>query len=123
MLGFVPAAAILIVASQLPIALGVTPGGEGVLRQTRDGARHPGGLERTGLALSLVTGVLLLVGARLHPLLPTVVLVVVGIGIVFSESTDYDGATVVGTISAGFLDVSRSTCRGPTFRRSSFPAW
>jgi sulfate permease, SulP family len=100
LLGFVPAAAILIVASQLPIALGVTPGDEGILENGATALAHPGDWSGEVVALSLVTGALLLIGARLHPLLPTILLIVVG-GIAYSELTDFDGATV-GSISAGF---------------------
>jgi SulP family sulfate permease len=100
LLGFVPAAGILILASQLPIALGTEPPSGGVLRQAGWAIVHPGDWELVAIMLSLVTAALLLVGPRIHRLIP-VVLVAVGLGIAYSELTDYSGPTV-GSISAGF---------------------
>jgi sulfate permease, SulP family len=98
LLGFVPAAALLILASQLPIALGSDPPAGGVLRQAGWAIVHPGDWELAALGLSLGTIVLLLVGPRIHRLFPAVLLVVAA-GILYSDVTDYTGATV-GSISA-----------------------
>jgi SulP family sulfate permease len=100
LLGFVPAAAILIIASQLPIALGTEPPEGGVLRQAGWAAGHPGDWRLAAIALSVIVAAFLLVGPRLHPLFPMVLLVVVA-SLVYSELAGYGGATV-GSISAGF---------------------
>ncbi len=100
LLGFVPAAGILIVASQLPIALGVEPPDGGVLRQAAWSIVHPGSWELAAIVLALITAALLVLGPRVHRLVP-VVLLVVAFGIGYSELAGYSGATV-GSISAGF---------------------
>ena len=100
LLGFVPAAGILIIASQLPLVLGVEPPEGGVLRRAAWAIVHPGDWRLAAIVLSLGIGVLLFVGPRLHALVP-VVLLAVGGGIAYSELADYSGPTV-GSISAGF---------------------
>jgi SulP family sulfate permease len=100
LLGFVPAAGILIIASQLPIALGAEPPGGTVLRQAAWAITHPGDWNLDAIGLSLVVAALLVFGRRLHPLIP-VVLLVVAVGIGYSKLGGYSAATV-GPISAGF---------------------
>jgi sulfate permease, SulP family len=104
LLGFLPAAAILIVAAQLPTALGTSPPEGGVLREAGWSLGHPAEWDTTALALALATIVLVLGGWRLHRLFPGVLLAV-GIGLGFSLATDYDGG-VVGSITTGLLDVT-----------------
>jgi SulP family sulfate permease len=104
LLGFVPAAGILILASQLPIALGAKSPNGGVLRQGAWALVHPGEWQLSAIALSLTTVVLLVLGPRVHRLIP-VVLLAAAVGIVYSKLTDYSGATI-GAISAGFLPFS-----------------
>ena len=70
LLGFVPAAAILIIASQLPIALGVTPGDEGILEDAATALAHPGDWSGEVVALSLVTGALVAHRRAPPPTLP-----------------------------------------------------
>ena len=79
LLGFLPAAAILIVAAQLPTALGTSPPEGGVLRQAGWSLGHPADWDTTSLALSLATIVLVVGGWRLHRFFPGVLLAV-GIG-------------------------------------------
>jgi SulP family sulfate permease len=100
LLGFVPAAAILIIASQLPVALGVPRTEGGILRQAATAIVHPGRWEWTAVGLSLGAGAALLLARRVTPLFPVVLLVVAG-AIVYSELADYTGLTV-GPIDAGF---------------------
>jgi SulP family sulfate permease len=102
LLGFLPAAAILIVASQLPTALGSAPPDGGILRQAGWAIGHPGSWETASIVLSLVTIVLVVFGRRLHRLFPSV-LVAIAIGIGYSLIADYGGPEV-GPIPSGIVD-------------------
>lgn len=93
--GFTPAAALLIVASQLPSILGVEGGGHLVVRAVRSVAAV-GRWDLTGLAMAFGTIVVLLVARRRWPLVPSVVVVVV-LGIVATRVLGYEG-TVVGVV-------------------------
>ena len=101
LLGFIPAATILIVATQLPSALGAggeTPG-DGILGDAAWALGHPGSWEMSSIVLTalVVAGVLL--APRLHRMFPAVLLAVVG-GLVYSSLVDYGGARI-GEIPAG----------------------
>jgi len=91
--GFINAAALLIVASQLPGALGISTPVEGVMPRAWWALTHPGAWEPASLGLAVVTGVLILGGRRVHPLVPGVLLATV-IGIIYSIAADYGGPTV-----------------------------
>jgi sulfate permease, SulP family len=93
LLGFVSAAAILIVASQLPSALGAEAPGDGVLENAAWALGHPGAWETAAIVLALGTIAIVFAARRLHRLLPGV-LVAVGLGIAYSLAAGYDGATV-----------------------------
>jgi SulP family sulfate permease len=95
----VPAAAILIVASQLPVALGVDAPG-GILHAAAWTLGHPTDWEPSAVVLSLIVTGLLLAARRLHPMIPAI-LIAVGGAILYSWLADYSGATV-GSVSAGF---------------------
>jgi SulP family sulfate permease len=97
LLGFVPAAAILIIASQLPTALGASPPEDGLLLQAAWTLAHPGSWELASLALSVVVVALVLGGRFLHRLFPSVLLALV-LGIAYSEIADY-GGPMVGSIT------------------------
>ena len=101
LLGFIPGATILIIATQLPGALGLSGAvpGDGILEDAAWSLAHVGSWETTSLVLALlITGAVLL-GPRLHRMFPAVLLAVVG-GVVFSSVSDY-GGTRVGEIPAG----------------------
>ena len=104
LLGFVPAAAVLIVASQLPSALGVEPPAGGVLEQFVWTLAHPGAWRLTAIALAAGTLALMLGGRRLHPLFPGV-LVAVAIAAAVSPLLGYRGE-VVGDITVGLPPLS-----------------
>jgi SulP family sulfate permease len=93
LLGFVPAAAILIVASQVPTAFGASPPEDGILEQAAWTVAHPGSWETASLVLSIVVVALVLGGRFVHRLFPSVLLAVL-VGLAYSEATDYDGPTV-----------------------------
>jgi SulP family sulfate permease len=103
LLGFVPAATALIVASQLPAALGA-PGGDGILAGAAAALAHPGEWSAAALALSAATAGAMLLGARVGPLFPGVLLAV-GIGMLATELLAYGGPTV-GEIPAGLPPIS-----------------
>ena len=104
LIGFMPAAAIFIAASQLPTGLGADAPDGSVLGQAAWTIAHPGAWEAA--AVGLVVFVLLAVvgGRRLHPLFPGV-LVAVAAAVVFSELSGYSG-DAVGAIEAGVPPIS-----------------
>lgn len=105
MTGFLSAAAILILSSQLPGALGVAPDAtQGVLERAWAAVSDPGGWEATAIGLSIFTVFVVTVSQRLHPLAPGV-LFAAAAGLVFSVVTGYDGITV-GSIPRGLPPVS-----------------
>ncbi len=91
--GFTAAAAILIVCSQLPGALGASPESGGVLRGAVWAVAHPGQWEPTAVMLSVGTVVTVLIARRIHPLVPGVLLATAG-GLLFSALTGYEGSTI-----------------------------
>jgi SulP family sulfate permease len=100
LMGFVPAAAILIVASQLPVALGVTDAPGGILHAAGWSVGHPGSWHAAAIGLSVGVTAILLAAPRVHRMFPAVLVAVV-LAILYSWLAGYDGATV-GSISAGF---------------------
>jgi SulP family sulfate permease len=104
LMGFVPAAALLIVASQLPAAVQVAAPGQGVLTKALWTLAHPGAWRPGALLLGVATVALMLGGRRLSPLFPGVLAaVVLGIGV--SLATGYDGPTI-GAVQAGLPPLS-----------------
>ncbi len=101
LLGFLPAAAILIVASQLPAALGVSTGEDGILRRAADALAHPGDWIWAAIGLAIVTGILVAASPRVHRLLPGVI-IAIGIGLVVGSAVD--AGAEVGPIPAGIVD-------------------
>lgn len=102
MTGFLSAAAILILASQLPGALGSpAPVDEGVLQRAWFAVSHPDSWQWAAVGLSVFTVATVMGAASIHPLVPGV-LIAAGFGLIFSAVTGYDGATV-GTIPSGLL--------------------
>jgi SulP family sulfate permease len=106
LVGFVPAAAILIIASQLPVALGVRTHGHHELYRAGWALGHPGDWRGSALLVAAVTAAVLLLGKRIHPLFPGVLLAVVA-AIAYSKAAGYGGATL-GTVHAGLPPVTRS---------------
>ena len=110
LMGFVPAAAILIISTQIPSALGVSPRGDGLLEDAAHALVHPGSWETTSLVLTLLIVPLIILGPRIHRVFPGVLMAVVA-AIVFSLASDYGGPTV-GEIASGLppfgLDVTWS---------------
>ncbi len=97
LIGFVPGAAILICASQIPTALGAATGGGGIIESAATALSSPSGWSTSAIVLAVATCVFVAVCARITRLFPAV-LVTVGAGIAYSELTSYAGPTV-GPIS------------------------
>lgn len=97
LIGFVPGAAILICASQIPTALGTATGGGGIIASAAKALSSPSGWSTSAIVLAIATCAFVAVCARITRLFPAV-LVTVGAGIAYSELTSYAGPTV-GPIS------------------------
>ncbi len=102
--GFTSAAAILILATQIPGAVGSDVAEGGVLGKAAWALTHPGAWEWSSVVLSLGTVAVITVSRRIHPRVPGVLLAAVG-GMVFSVATGYEGATV-GSVPSGFIPLS-----------------
>jgi sulfate permease, SulP family len=97
--GFMSAAAILIVSSQLPGALGSPAPDGGVLARAGWALVHPDMWRWDAIAFSVGTIAVVSVSRRLHPLVPGVLIASVG-GLVASVLMGFDGETV-GDVPAG----------------------
>lgn len=103
--GFLSAAAILILSSQLPGAVGASVDPDlGVLGRAAAALSDPSGWDVTAVGLTIFTIATVTIAARIHPLVPGVLIAAV-VGVVVSVVTGYDGATV-GSIPAGLPPVS-----------------
>ena len=99
--GFTSAAAVLILCSQVPTALGVEASGEGIFSRLFYTATHPASWQLSAVGFSLATLLLVLGGRRLSPLFPGVLAaVLVGVGV--SSWLGY-AAPVVGEVGAPFV--------------------
>ncbi len=106
LVGFVPAAAILIVASQLPVALGVHARGDNELSRAGWALAHAGDWRLESIVVALAVSALLLAGRRVHPLFPGVLLAVAAAAL-YSELAGYGGPTL-GAVDAGLPPLTRS---------------
>lgn len=106
LVGFVPAAAILILASQVPVAVGVKAHGTNELYRAGDALAHLGQWQVGAIAVALVVTVALFVGRRVHPLFPAVLVAVVG-AILVRKFAGIGGPTV-GHVHAGLPPVTTS---------------
>ena len=100
LIGFTSAAAILIIASQLPTALGATSSEDKLLLRALDAATSPSDWHWVGIGLAVLTVLLVLGGRRVHKVFPGVLLAVI-IGLVLSAVTEFTGL-IIGEIPAGF---------------------
>ena len=97
--GFMSGAALLIVASQVPSALGMTGGGRGVLAGAGWALSHPGEWSLAAALLCGATVAIIVLGRRVDRRVPGVLVAALG-GLAFSVWMGYDGPTV-GAIEAG----------------------
>jgi SulP family sulfate permease len=103
LMGFVPAGAILIVASQLPSALGAGSG-SGVLTAAIHALGEPGAWEREAVLIAIVTVAVVLGGRRIHRLFPGALVALVA-GLAIGAGTGF-GGTPVGDIPSGLPALS-----------------
>lgn len=106
LVGFVPGAAILIIASQLPVLLGLGTHGTNELYSAGWALAHAADWQVAAIVIAALATAVLLLSKYLHPLFPGVLLAVVG-AIVYSELAGYDGPTV-GTTHAGLPPLTTS---------------
>jgi sulfate permease, SulP family len=106
LMGFTSAAALLIIGSQIPAALGMEPTVEGVGQQALWAMAHPAGWEPEALGLSVVTMALMLGSRRIHPAVPGVLLATLA-GLAYSSLTGYGGPRV-GEVPVDFSPLSLS---------------
>jgi SulP family sulfate permease len=99
LLGFMSAAAMLIVTSQIPTVLGVQVAGHEVLLRAFVALSQISAWDGMAIALALVTIAMIFLGRRLHLLFPGV-LVAVLMGLAASVLLGYQGA-VAGSIPTG----------------------
>ncbi len=104
LMGFTSAAAILIIGSQLPGALGVDPPVEGVGWRAIWALTHPGSWGAPSVLISLVTVGLMFGSRRIHPAVPGVLLASLA-GLGFSVATGYSGPRI-GEIPEGILPLA-----------------
>jgi SulP family sulfate permease len=96
-IGFSSGAALVILATQLPTALGTGPDG-GIFPSAASALTHPDRWDGASLVLAAATLVLMVGGRRIHPMFPGVLAVVAAT--VWSALVDYDGATL-GAVHSG----------------------
>ncbi len=104
LIGFIPAAAVLIVCSQLPSVLGAAPPPGDLLYQAAWSLAHPGAWELASVVLALAVLAAVFGGRRVHPVFPGVLFAALG-AIAFSRLTGY-GGPVVGHIPSGLPPLS-----------------
>jgi SulP family sulfate permease len=105
LMGFTTGAAVLILSSQLPGALGVggiAPEG-GVLGRAWWSLSHPGAWETTSLVMAVATVVVIRGSRRIHPLVPGVLIATLG-GLGYSVLAGY-GGPVVGEVPEGLPSI------------------
>lgn len=103
--GFTLASAVLIVASQVPAALGVMPFGLSLLGRAGQALTVPGEWSLGASLTTLGTLVVIFSGRRLHPLLPGALIAVV-IGTMLSRLTDGALGPVLGALEATWPSLS-----------------
>lgn len=106
LMGFTAAAALLIIGSQVPVALGVSPPVEGVGAQVLWTLRNPELWESEAMGLTFMTLVVMVGSRKIHPAVPGVLLASLA-GWAFSVVTEYSGS-VVGAVpvTSGVFSVS-----------------
>lgn len=104
--GFMSGAAILILSSQLPSALGVDAPAGGVMSRAAWTVAHPGGWHLGALALSAGTVAIIMITRRIDRRIPGVLVAAVG-ALLVSGAMGYDGA-LVGEIPEGLPPFSLS---------------
>ena len=97
-IGFSTGAALVILATQLPTALGLDPEG-GIFPGAASALTHPDRWDSASVVLAVATLLVMAGGRRIHALFPGVLLAVVA-AIAWSMVVDYDGPTL-GEVHGG----------------------
>ncbi len=100
LMGFTTSAAILIVASQLPTAFGLTPSATNPIVAGIDALTQPDAWHTPSVVVTAATVAVVHLGQRVGPRFPAVLLVVVG-GLVLTAVSDFD-KLLIGDVPAGF---------------------
>ncbi len=103
-LGFTSAAAILIVASQIPTIFDTSPPDRSTLGEAVWSVAHPGDWRPAAVLITLATIAVITGGRRVSPLFPGVLVAVVG-AMVFHLVFDYQG-TLVPDLPGGWIHLS-----------------
>lgn len=93
LLGFTAAAALLIIASQLPAVLGTGAGSDNPLASGWAALREPSSWHPAAVAFAAATALIIILGRRVSPLLPGVLIAAVG-AILVSAVIGYGGPSV-----------------------------
>ena len=104
LVGFTSGAAVLIILSQVPGALGVTQGARGPVAGSVAALLSPDHWNLTALGMAAMTLAVTLLSRRLHALLPGALIAMLA-GIAFSMRVGYDGP-VVGSVVAQLSPMS-----------------
>lgn len=112
LMGFVPAAAVFIGASQLPAAMGADPEVENLLGAAAWTLVHPGAWELAAVAFAAFVLAAVFGGRRVHTLFPGVLLAV-AVAVALSSQLGYGGETV-GDIGVGLPPFSLDLPWGET---------
>ena len=102
--GFMSAAALLIMASQLPNLLGVPKEGAGVLEEAWGALSAPSAWHAEALVISAIAISIILFARRISPMVPGVLIAAIG-ALLYSRLTGYGGPTV-GALAAGLPSIS-----------------
>ena len=102
--GFTAAAALLIIATQVPTFLGVTATEQGIVQAAVSAIIHPELWSLPALVLGLVSILIIVFGRKIHALFPGV-LVAVFLGLLYSHFAEYDRA-VIGNLPSSFPQLS-----------------
>jgi SulP family sulfate permease len=89
-LGFTTGAVVLIISSQLPVALDAVPEGGGVISRGWWTLIHPGAWQPEAIVLAIGTSLFMVFGRRIHILLPGVLIAVVA-ATVWATIVNYSG--------------------------------
>ena len=101
LVGFTSAAALIIIASQIPVLVGVPVQSGQELAQAAGLVLAPGHWSGEALALGAATVATVVLGRRLHPLFPGVLVAAAG-GIAYARWSGGQDLPLVGALPAGF---------------------
>ncbi|NKB39373.1 MAG: STAS domain-containing protein [Gammaproteobacteria bacterium] len=102
--GFTAAAAVLIIATQIPTFVGVEASDKGIVRAALNALMHPQSWSPSALALGVTSILIISFGRKIHALFPGVLIAVL-LGLGYSHFADYDRA-VIGLLPSGFPHLS-----------------